>query len=142
MFIFYADMVQKETTVDADFEKGPYVTSFVEEMLEPYDPSPKAVIQVSVAIDEIFSNIVRYSGATSVVVRAQYDGSTDMFSLAFIDNGVPYNPLNKKDPDITLSAEDRQIGGLGIFLVKKTMDNVNYERKGNENYFTIYKKMK
>ncbi len=135
-------MVQKETTVDADFDKGPYLTSLVEEMLEPYDPSPKAVIQVSVAIDEIFSNIVRYSGAASIVVRNQYDESTGMFSMAFIDNGVPYNPLDKKDPDVTLSAEDRQIGGLGIFLVKKTMDNVTYERKGNENYFTIYKKMK
>ena len=135
-------MVQKETTVDADFDKGTYLTSLVEEMLEPYDPSPKAVIQVSVAIDEIFSNIVRYSGAASIVVRNQYDESTGMFSMAFIDNGVPYNPLDKKDPDVTLSAEDRQIGGLGIFLVKKTMDNVTYERKGNENYFTIYKKMK
>jgi anti-sigma regulatory factor (Ser/Thr protein kinase) len=132
-------MVQKETTVDADFDKGPYLTSLVEEMLEPYNPSPKAVIQVSVAIDEIFSNIVRYSGATSVVVRNQYDESTGMFSMAFIDNGVPYNPLDKKDPDVTLSAEDRQIGGLGIFLVKKTMDDVQYERKGDQNYFTIFK---
>jgi anti-sigma regulatory factor (Ser/Thr protein kinase) len=135
-------MVQKETTVDADFDKGPYLTSLVEEMLEPYNPSPKAVIQVSVAIDEIFSNIVRYSGATSVVVRNQYDESTGMFSMAFIDNGVPYNPLDKKDPDVTLSAEDRQIGGLGIFLVKKTMDDVQYERKGDQNYFTIFKKIK
>ena len=135
-------MVTKEKTVNAAIEKCEELTAFVEAMLEPYEHSPKAAIQVNVAIDEIFSNIVQYSGAPHVTARAQYDESTGDFSLTFIDDGKPYNPLEKPDPNVSLPAEEREIGGLGIFLVKKTMDNVAYERKSNQNYFTIYKKMK
>jgi sigma-B regulation protein RsbU (phosphoserine phosphatase) len=65
-----------------------------------------------------------------------------MFSLTFVDGGKPYNPLENDDPDVSLPAEERQIGGLGIFLVKKTMDDVRYERKGDQNYFTIFKKIR
>ena len=65
-----------------------------------------------------------------------------MFSLTFVDGGKPYNPLENKDPDVSLPAEEREIGGLGIFLVKKTMDDVQYERKGDQNYFTIFKKIR
>ena len=114
-------MATKETTVDASIEKGEVLTAFVESMLEPYEPSPKATIQVDVAIDEVFSNIVQYSGAKSVTVVANLDEPTSMFSLP---------------------AEEREIGGLGIFLVKKTMDDVRYERKGDQNYFTIFKKIR
>ena len=135
-------MATKETTVDASIEKGEVLTAFVESMLEPYDPSPKATIQVDVAIDEVFSNIVMYSGAKTVTVVANLDEPTSMFSLTFVDGGKPYNPLENKDPDVSLPAEEREIGGLGIFLVKKTMDDVRYERKGDQNYFTIFKKIR
>ena len=135
-------MVVIEKTVEAQLEKCEELTNLVETTLSPYDPSPKAVIQVNVAIDEIFSNIVRYSGSPTITIHAQYDEPTGQFSLKFIDSGKPYDPLKKEDPDVSLSAENRQIGGLGIFLVKKTMDDVRYERIDNQNYFTIYKKMK
>ncbi|MBR2074387.1 MAG: ATP-binding protein [Fibrobacter sp.] len=135
-------MAAKEITVDAALEKGEELTAFVESMLEPYDPSPKATVQVDVAIDEVFSNIVMYSGAKTVTVVANLDEPTSVFSLTFIDKGNPYNPLEKEDPDVSLPVEEREIGGLGIFLVKKTMDDVHYERKADQNYFTIYKKIK
>ena len=135
-------MATKETTVDASIEKGEVLTAFVEAMLEPYEPSPKATIQVDVAIDEVFSNIVQYSGAKSVTVVANLDEPTSMFSLTFVDGGKPYNPLANDDPDVSLPVEEREIGGLGIFLVKKTMDEIQYQRCNDQNVLTIKKRIK
>ena len=61
--------------------------------------------------------------------------------ISFIDEGIAFNPLNKKDPDISLKAEDREIGGLGIYMVKKSMDDVTYQREGNKNILTIRKRI-
>ena len=76
-----------------------------------------------------------------VTVRLAVDEKTLTASLTFIDSGVPYNPLEKDDPDTTLSAEDRKIGGLGIFLVKKSMDDMRYECKDGKNILTLVKKL-
>ena len=73
--------------------------------------------------------------------RRSLDGESLTASLTFIDSGVPYNPLEKDDPDTTLSAEDRKIGGLGIFLVKKSMDDMRYESKDGKNILTLVKKL-
>ena len=74
-------------------------------------------------------------------LRRSLDGESLTASLTFIDSGVPYNPLKKDDPDTTLSAEDRKIGGLGIFLVKKSMDDMRYEFKDGKNILTLVKKL-
>lgn len=130
----------KEITLEANVESIASVTAFVEEYLEPYGGSIKAVTQISVALDELVSNIVNYSGSKDYTVRIEVSDSK-VTTLTFIDSGVPYNPLEKDDPDVTLSAEERKIGGLGIFLVKKTMDNVRYSREDGKNVLTIEKQL-
>ena len=91
------------------------------------------------AVDEIFSNIARYSGATSVVLGCSLkDGKA---TLRFSDNGRPYDPTEKPDPDTTQSAEEREVGGLGIFMVKKLMDEVTYEYADGSNILTLVKSL-
>lgn len=126
----------------ASLEDIPKVTAFAERELEKYDCSAKAVVQISVAIDEIYSNIVRYgyknaSGFVTVELFAQDEENA--VCIRFIDEGVPYNPLAKEDPDVTLSADEREIGGLGIFMVKKTMDGVEYKYENGQNILTLKK---
>ena len=118
------------------------VTEFVEGELEKIGCPIKTVIQFNVAVDELFSNIVRYgykdkAGPAKVEVIVKEDPRS--VSLRFTDSGVPYNPLIKEDPDITLSAEQRGIGGLGIYMVKKSMDDMRYAYENEENKLTITK---
>ena len=91
--------------------------------------------KLMVAVDEIYSNIVRYSGASEAKIQLVKDG--DSLRLVFCDNGKPYNPLDADEPDVTASAEDRAIGGLGIFMVRKMMDDVEYEYTGGMNKLTL-----
>ena len=98
----------------------------------------KVVSQINIAVDEIFSNIARYSGATAVSVGCEAE--KDRAVLRFADNGRPYDPTEQADPDVTLSAEERDIGGLGIFMVKKTMDEIQYEYENGFNILTIQKR--
>ena len=138
---FGGDQVE-ELTIDATVENIEKVTEFVNERLEACDCPMKAQMQIDVAIDELFSNISHYAydpdvGPATVRVETKKDPLSVI--ITFIDNGKPYDPLAKTDPDVTLSAEDRKIGGLGIFLVKKTMDDVSYEYKNGQNILTIKK---
>ncbi len=130
-----------EMTVEATLENIPAVTEFVDRHLEALDCPIKAQTQIDVAIDELFSNIARYAYDPSgpATVRVDVDEEPLSVRVTFIDHGKPYDPLAKADPDVTLSAEDRQIGGLGIFMVKKSMDDVKYEYKDGQNILTIRK---
>ena len=134
----------KEITLDAKIENIAAATDFVVEQLEALDCSIKAQTQIDLAIDKLFTNIVSYAyapGEGKATVRFEFDEATRMASITFIDCGVPYDPLAKPDPDVTLSAEERPIGGLGIFLVKKTMDAMEYRREDDRNMLTIRKKI-
>lgn len=131
----------EEITVHTDLDNLDKVTAFVESALESHNPSMKTQMQLNVAIDELFSNIVHYSKSADATIQVEVQNDPKQVKLTFIDSGVPYNPLIKADPDITLSAEERQIGGLGIFLVKKTMDGMEYQRADNKNQLTIYKNL-
>lgn len=125
-------------TVKPTEESISQVSEFVESKLKELNISDKIIIKVNIAVDEIYSNIVRCSGADSVtIVCAERD---DNVQLIFQDNGVEYNPLKAEDPDISLSADERQIGGLGVFMVKKYMDTVEYQYKDGKNVLTIEKK--
>ncbi len=132
-----------EITVDAVAESIPAVTAFVDQRLEALDCPVKARMQIDVAIDEIFSNIALYAytppGAGKATVRLEAAEDSRSVSITFIDSGTPYDPLTREDPDVTLSVGERQAGGLGIFLVKKTMDGVQYEYKDGQNILTIRK---
>lgn len=134
----------KELTVEAKVENIPEVTAFIDEQLEAVECAMKAQLQIDVAIDELFGNIAHYAYAPDsgdATVRFEFDPQSRMVRISFVDSGVPYNPLEKKDPDITLAAEERDIGGLGIFLVKKTMDHMAYAYKNGQNILTIMKKI-
>ena len=126
-------------TVVPSMETVPQVADFMEAEMEKLEVSPKVSMKLMIAIDEIYSNIVRYSGATEATVSIEKANNT--LKLYFKDNGKPYNPLDAKDPDITASAEDRNIGGLGVFMVKKMLDNVEYKYVDNFNILTLTKNL-
>lgn len=143
-FQYNGDMNAKTIEVDALTPNIDQVTGFVEKFLEEKEAPMEFVMKINVVIDEIFSNIARYGfpeGEPSKVRITASINSDNQFVLVFIDNGIPYNPLAKEDPDITLSAEDRPIGGLGIFIVKKIMDEMLYERSNNRNILSLKKNL-
>ncbi|MCL2633673.1 MAG: ATP-binding protein [Oscillospiraceae bacterium] len=128
-----------ELFVEAKTENLDKVLDFVNEHIE-HCPM-KIQSQIGIVIDEIFANIAAYAynpNAGSVTVRIKAE---DDITIEFEDSGVPYNPLLNEDPDITLSAEEREIGGLGIFMVKNIMDSVEYRRDGSKNILTIKKQL-
>ena len=134
----------KELTVRATVGNIPQVTAFIDELLEDAGCSVKAKIQIDVAIDELFGNIAHYAyhpETGPATVRVEVEQEPLAVIITFIDNGVPYDPLATEEPDVTLSAEEREIGGLGVFLVKKTMDDVSYEYKDGQNILRIRKNM-
>ncbi len=134
----------KELTLEATIENVTAVTDFVNEQLEAYDCPMKAQMQIDVAIDELFSNIAYYAYNPDVgpaTVRVEVTEEPLSVIITFIDKGVPYDPLSTADPDITLSAEERGIGGLGIFMVKKTMDDISYEYNNGQNILKIKKNL-
>ena len=134
----------KEMTCKAEIGKLEAVTSFIDGLLEECGCPLKIQFQIDVAIDEIFSNIAYYaypSGDGTATVRFDMNEETRVVSIAFLDRGTPFNPLAKEDPDVSLPASERQIGGLGIFMVKKTMDKVEYAYENGMNVLTIRKKI-
>ncbi len=134
----------KELTVDATVANIEQVTEFVNTQLGERGCSPKVQAQIDIAIDELFGNIASYAYNPEVgpaTVRVELIEEPLSIVITFIDHGVPYDPLKNEDPDIKLSADERKIGGLGIYMVKKTMDGISYEYKNGQNILTITKKI-
>ena len=132
----------KEITLLATDENLSKALSFVISELEAMECSMKVTMQMEVVIEELFVNISHYAygdktGDAHMIFDTENDGKTVV--VTFIDSGMPYNPVAKEDPDTTLSADERQIGGLGIFLVKKNTDEMTYEYKDGHNVLTIKK---
>ena len=134
----------QELTLPAVMESIPKVTAFIDGALEALDCPMKAQMQIDVAVDELFSNIVRYAygdGMGDATVRFSFDEQERAAEITFLDSGVPFDPLAKADPDVTLTVEEREIGGLGIFLVKKTMDSLAYRYEDGKNVLTLRKRI-
>lgn len=132
----------KEITVDATIDNVQTITDFVDERLEEMNCPVKAQMQIDIVIDELCSNVARYAYSDrtgKVTVSVDTVDKPMKVWLTFTDEGVPYNPLAKEDPDITLSAEERKLGGLGIYMVKKMMDEFRYEYKDGKNIVTVCK---
>lgn len=128
--------------IEAKTSNLPALNDFVHNMLEENGVPPKYVIQTELILEEIFVNIASYAYAPNVgmtEIECSVDPEKKEYSLVFKDTGKPFNPLDREDPDITLSAEERGIGGLGIFLTKKYMDKVEYKYE-NMNILTVSKK--
>ena len=133
----------KELTIDATIENIATVTAFIDEQLEHRDCPMKTKRQVHIAIDELFGNIAYYAYNPEigiVTVRVEVTDNPLEVVITFIDNGTPYDPLAKADPDITLSVEERDVGGLGIYMVKKSMDDISYKYRDGQNILRIKKK--
>ena len=134
----------KELTIAATVENIGTVTDFVNEQLEALDCPMKAQMQIDIAIDELFGNIAHYAYHPDVgnaTVRVEVTEEPLAVIVTFIDKGMPYDPLRAAEPDITLSAEERNLGGLGIYMVKKSMDEITYEYKDGKNILSIKKKL-
>ena len=134
----------KELTINATIENVAAVTAFVDEQLEKLNCPMKTQMQVDIAIDELFGNIANYAYNPEIgaaTVRVEVTDNPLAVVITFIDNGVPYDPLAKADPDTTISAEQREIGGLGIYMVKKSMDDISYEYKDGQNILRIKKNL-
>ena len=117
---------------------------YVNENLDAVGCSMKSQMQIDIAVEEIFVNICKYAyhpDKGRAVVRVEVLDDPVQVKITFIDHGKPYDPLLKDDPDITLSAEQRDIGGLGIFMVKQTMDAVEYQYKDGSNILTLIKNL-
>lgn len=134
----------REMDIAATLENLDTVMAFVDKQLEEVGCSMKAQMQIDIAVEEVYVNIAHYAynpEVGGVTIRVQIEEEPLAVILTFIDEGKPYDPLAKEDPDVTLAAEDRQIGGLGIFMVKKSMDNVSYEYSEGRNILTLKKKL-
>ena len=140
--IKYLGPQAKKLTIKADAAKLPEVLAFIDAELEAADCPMKPQMQIDVAVEEIFVNIASYAynpGSGIAVIGIQVkDGVAE---ITFADSGIPYDPLAREDPDVSLPAEKREIGGLGVYLVKQTMDDVRYEYRDGQNLLTIVKKL-
>ena len=131
-------------TFPAKTESLSDVLGFVDQMLDSFGCPMKIQMAVCVAIEEVFVNVAHYAygeGQGDMRLGIGLDEENRTVTFLMTDKGVPFDPLQKPDPDITLSAEDREIGGLGIFIAKKTMDSIRYAYENGENVLTMTKKL-
>ena len=131
-------------TFPAKIESLSAVLGFAEETLESFGCSMKIQTAICVALEEVFVNIAHYAygdGEGDMNLAIGFDEENRTVTFRMTDKGVPFDPLKKPDPYITLSAEAREIGGLGIFIAKKTMDSIAYAYENNENILTMIKKV-
>ena len=131
-----------ELTLEATVDNLHKVLEFVDKFLEEMECPTKTKMQIDVSVEELFVNIAQYAYAPKTgqaTIRVETEKDPAAVSITFIDRGVPYDPLAKPDPDVMLSAQDRQIGGLGIFMVKKSMSSMAYEYRDGQNILTIKK---
>lgn len=136
--------MMKTLNIEAKTDNLNTVLEFIDEELERAGCNMKAQLQIDIAAEELFVNVSNYSytpytGNVSISIRIISDPARA--EITFVDSGMPYNPLEKEDPDVGLSAEQRQIGGLGVFMVKKSMDSMTYEYKNGCNVVTIMKRI-
>ena len=132
----------KTQTFKATIDNLDDVLAFIDEELENAECSIKTLMQINIAVEELFVNIAHYaykSGVGEVDISIRITDDPAMAEITLNDLGIPYDPLAKEDPDVNLSAEERQIGGLGIYMVKKTMDLMTYSYENGHNIVTICK---
>lgn len=134
--------MKREITIKAIMENYDKLQDFVDGILDEVGCPLKVQHQMNVILDELASNVIRYAYNPHIgdlTVQIDVEDNNAAVSLTLLDSGTPYNPLEKPDPDITLSVEERPIGGLGIFMVKKMSDDVSYEYEDGKNTLTIRK---
>ena len=132
----------EKIVIEARRESLDQVLGFMDAHLERRDCPMKVMLQLDIAVEELFVNIANYAYGDQVgqaVIQLQEEHDPEGISITFIDEGMPFDPLAKPDPDVTLGAMDRSVGGLGIYMVKKSMDDMKYRYEDNRNILTIRK---
>ena len=132
----------KNLTIEALTDNLQAVLDFVDTELEGADCPMKTQMQIDVAVEELFVNVAHYAytpatGQARIDIEITEDPKKVMITIT--DSGIPFDPTAKPDPDVTLSAQERQIGGLGIYMVKKSMDSMNYRYEDGKNIVSITK---
>lgn len=143
-FYYKGEIAVKEIQVEAIIDNVSVVTDFINSELDAVGCPVKAKRQIDVAIDEIFSNISNYAYSPEVgtaQIKITFEDTEKVIRICFADSGKEYNPLEKETPDLTLSADERQIGGLGIYVTKMLTDDIEYERIDGKNILTITKRL-
>lgn len=133
-----------ELTVEARLDNLEQVLQFIDSQLEQIDCPFGIQMKIDVAVEELFVNIANYAyapGTGLAVIRFWVEENPKTIVITFTDSGMPYNPTEKEDPDTSLSAQDRQIGGLGIFMAKKSVDDMTYLRREGKNILSIRKSL-
>ena len=137
------DNTIRELNIVADSVNLDEVAAFVEEFLESHDCSMELMVTIAIAVEEVFVNIAHYAygteGGGKATVRLEFDEDKRQARFIFIDSGEEFDPLAKPDPDLDAYHKERRVGGLGILMVKKSMDDVVYERKDDKNILTLIK---
>ncbi len=131
-----------ELTLEARVDNLMRVLDFVDGHLKAENCPDKVQTQIDIAVEELFVNIASYAYVEETgyaTIRVETEEPYHAVAITLIDSGIPYNPLAKEDPDVTLSAEERKIGGLGIYMVKQSMDAVSYEYRDGRNVLRIRK---
>ena len=132
----------KELNLEAKLQNLQQALDFVDDFLMTLNCPLRLQMQIDVAVEEIFVNVANYAYEPDIgPVTIRVEKLTDPLgiSITFIDHGVPFDPTSKADPDVSLSADERKIGGLGIFMVKKSMEKMTYEYKDSQNILTLTK---
>ena len=132
----------EQIIVEATVENLEKVTDFIIESLEERNCKPKIMMQMELVIEELFVNVAHYAYTPNkgiCTVQKKIEEDPRAITITFIDSGIPYNPLEHEDPDTSLGVEEREIGGLGIFLVKKNVDEISYEHKDGQNVLRLKK---
>ena len=129
-----------ELSIEATIENLEKVEEFIDENLDKCNFSKKRMSQIKISVEEIYVNIAHYAyspntGMAKISVDINQDDK--YMEIVFIDQGKPYNPLEKKDPDVKLKVSERQMGGLGIYMTKKLMDDISYEYSHGKNILTL-----
>ncbi len=137
-------VIKKQITVDAVLDELDTVMGFLEETLEENECPMKTSMQIAVSFEEIFVNVANYAygnemGQCTVCIEIEATEECSKVIITVMDRGKKFNPLDRDDPDISLSADDREIGGLGIFMTKKSMDRVSYKYEDNSNILIMEK---
>ena len=137
-------MQAQELDIEAIISNLQKVQSFVREQVKTVPCPMRVLMQIDIAVEEIFINIASYAyipkkGRATIRVEVTEDPAS--VTISFADKGIPYNPLAKEDPDISLPVSERRIGGLGVFMTKKIMDSVSYEHRDGKNILTMKKNL-
>lgn len=135
-------MEEKHISIKNDVQELSRIVTFIQELEEEWGLPMAQATTINLVLEEAISNIVFYAfeDEEEHEIDVQFRKNKDTLEIEIVDDGVPYNPTKKVDPDTQLSAEERQIGGLGIYLIKQFMDEVKYERNGGHNHLTMIKK--